>query len=142
MKLLRSLATVCMLTLNLPILWAALEVDEFLERTAYAELINELICLTDCVALLEHPKTDRYDKRFIEDSVLGKLVRAHNYLDQLNIQEVTAHDIAYAQSWIDLAQRSTSQQVLLQEFARFAERLFYFAKNSQGFKPGDELQVE
>lgn len=133
MKLLRSITTICVLSLYTYPLWAALEVDELLERTTYAELLNELICLTDSIALLEHPKTEHYDKRFIEDSILGKLMRAHAYLNKLNDEEVTAHDIAYAQSWIDLAQRSTSQPFLLQEFTRFAERLHELYANVMEF---------
>lgn len=123
MKLLRSITTICAFTLYAHSLRATLNVDELFERTTYAELLNELICLTDSIALLEHPKTDHYDKRFIEDSILGKLVRAHTYLTHLTNVEMTAQDIAYAQSWIDLAQRSTSQPFLLQELARFAERM-------------------
>lgn len=131
MKLLRSIATICAFTFYAYPQGAALEVDELLERTTYAELLNELICLTDSIALLEHPRTDHYDKRFIEDSILGKLVRAHAYLNMLTGQEITAHDIAYAQSWIDLAQRSTSQPFLLQEFARFAERLHEYSAEQE-----------
>jgi hypothetical protein len=129
MKLQRSTPIICALAFYSYPLWANLEVDALLERTTYAELLNELICLTDSVALLEHPKTEYYDKRFIEDSILGKLVRAHAYLNILKNKEVTAHEIAYAQSWIDLAQRSTSQPFLLQEFARFAERLHEYHAN-------------
>lgn len=137
MKLSHSITTICAFICYAYPLRAALEVDEILERTTYAELLNELICLTDSIALLEHPRTNYYDKRFIEDSILGKLVRAHAYLNMLTEQEMNIHDIAYAQSWIDLAQRSTAQPFLLQEFARFAARLHEYAAWQQQYLNAD-----
>ena len=108
--------------------YASTAIDELLERTHFAQLIGELIGLTDTLALLEHPRTDPYDKRFLEDSILGKLMRARIHLHNVHADSITSEEIMYAQSWIALASQSTKQQFLLEQFAQFEQEFeSYFA---------------
>ena len=98
--------------------------DVLLERTPYAQLLKELMLLTDTIVLLQQKKIDPAEKRFIEDSILGKLVRARQWLEQIDSATILEEDRAYACYWIDLAKKENVPPLLKEEIERFATTLY------------------
>ncbi len=88
--------------------------DELLERTSYAQLLKELICMTDAVGLLKH-KMDKDERRFIEDSILGKMVRVARLLCNIDADHVPDEDVNYLYYWLNIAKYDGLSVELLDE---------------------------
>lgn len=89
--------------------------DVLLEKTNYAQMLKELICMTDSLELLNHAHIDKDEKRFIEDSILGKMVRIRSLLQSIEAQRVPPEDIRYLFYWIDLAKNEETASLIVEQ---------------------------
>ena len=96
--------------------------DELLERTSYAQLLKEIICMTDTIGLLKH-QIDKDERRFIEDSILGKMVRVTRLLLDIDVDHVPTEDVNYLHYWLELAQHEELPIELLDEMHALEQRV-------------------
>ncbi len=96
--------------------------DELLERTLYAQLLKELICMTDSIGLLKH-QIDKDERRFIEDSILGKMVRATRLLCTIDADHVPMEDVNYLYYWLEIAKYEELPIELLDEMHALEQRV-------------------
>jgi hypothetical protein len=94
--------------------------DELLEKTSYAQLLKELICMTDAIGLLHH-RMDADERRFIEDSILGKMVRISRLLCQID-KAKDCVDVEYLNYWLELAKSAHIPQLIIDEIALLEEK--------------------
>lgn len=87
--------------------------DELLEKTPYAQLLKELICMTDAIGLLHH-RMDNDERKLIEDSILGKIVRISRLLSKVD-NESPSIDLDYLNYWIGLAKSAKIPPLLADE---------------------------
>lgn len=102
----------------------AVDFDELLEKTSYAQLLKELICMTDTIGLLHH-RMDSDERRFIEDSILGKIVRISRLLCQVDKTKVCV-DADYLNYWLELAKSAQIPQLLVDEITILEEKFQSF----------------
>jgi hypothetical protein len=98
--------------------------DELLEKTTDAQLLKELICMTDTIGLLHH-RMDADERRFIEDSILGKIVRISRLLCQVD-KAKTCVDVDYLNYWLELAKSAHIPQLLVDEITILEEKFKNF----------------
>lgn len=98
--------------------------DELLEKTSYAQLLKELICMTDTIGLLHH-RMDADERRFIEDSILGKMVRISRLLCQVDKAKLCV-DVDYLSYWLELAKSATIPQLLMDEIVLLEEKFKHY----------------
>ncbi len=96
--------------------------DEILAATPYAALLKELICLTDTIGLLRH-KIPVDEHRFIEDSVLGKTLRAKRLIDQVDFERTLQEDIDYLYYWLSVARSEPLSEFLHNQIAELEHAL-------------------
>ncbi len=96
--------------------------DELLEKTSYAQLLKELICMTDAIGLLKH-QMDKDERRFIEDSILGKTVRVTRLMFDIDADHVPTEDINYLYYWLELAQHEELPTELLDEMYTLEQKV-------------------
>ena len=96
--------------------------DELLERTSYAQLLKELICMTDAIGLLKH-QMDKNERRFIEDSILGKTVRVTRLLFDIDTDHVPMEDVNYLYYWLELAKHEELPIELLDEMHALEQKV-------------------
>lgn len=97
--------------------------DELLDRTAYAQLLKELIGINDLIGLLKH-QIDADERRFIKDCILGKTVRAMHAFALIESGYVSAEDIDYLYYWLDLAMHEENlDPVLVFELTALKKKL-------------------
>jgi hypothetical protein len=99
-----------------------IDFDAWLDRTSYAFLLKELIALSDTIGLL-HCRLDKDERRFVEDSILGKVVRVQELVKHTDLQGVSQDDLAYLHYWISLA-KGESLPELLHKQVNSLEQLF------------------
>lgn len=102
-----------------------IDFDELLEKTAYAVLLKELISLSDTIGLL-HCRMPKDERRFVEDSILGKVVRVQHVFDQVDMQKLSEDEREYVYYWVKLAQAETLPGLLHRQVTRL-EQVFYDA---------------
>ncbi len=96
--------------------------DEILAATPYAALLRELICLTDIIGLLRH-KIPEDEHRFIEDSVLGKTLRAQRLIDQVDFERTLQEDIDYLYYWLSVARSEPLSELLQYQMSELERAL-------------------
>lgn len=96
--------------------------DELLERTSYAQLLKELICMTDAIGLLKH-QMDKDERRFIEDSILGKTVRVIRLLCDIDTDHVPMEDVNYLYYWLELAKHEELPTELFDEMHALEQKV-------------------
>lgn len=101
--------------------------DEFLEKTSYAQLLKELICMTDTIGLLHH-RMDADERRLIEDSILGKVVRISRLLCQVD-KAKDCVDVDYLHYWLELAKSAHIPQLIIDEIALLEEKFKHYFQN-------------
>lgn len=89
----------------------AVNFDELLEKTSYAVLLKELIGLSDTIGLLRC-RMQKDERRFVEDSILGKAVRVQDLFERTDFACVSEDDIEYLFYWISLARSEVLPQLL------------------------------
>lgn len=100
-----------------------LNFDEVLATTPYATLLKELIGLTDTIGLLRHAiKKDEH--RFIEDSVLGKVVRAKYLIKHVDFDYILPEDIEYLYYWLQVATNEPLSELLNECIVQFKQTLY------------------
>lgn len=85
--------------------------DELLDKTSYAVLLKELISLSDTIGLLRC-RMQKDERRFVEDSILGKAVRVQDLFERTDLACASEDDIEYLFYWISLAKGETLPQLL------------------------------
>jgi hypothetical protein len=130
LKRLFQIISVCILTCGYSrTIEGQLNFDEILDKTPYASLLKELICLTDTIGLLRHRiKAD--ERRFIEDSVLGKMVRVKQLIKQIDFTDVVQDDIDYLYYWLAVATTETLPELLMQQIDELKCSLSLYVQNS------------
>lgn len=109
---------------------AEINFDELLERTSYAQMLKELICMTDAIGLLKH-HMDQDERRFIEDSILGKIVRVTRLLSDVRVHHVSSEDVDYLHYWLELAQQEDLPHELQDEIFMLDQKVMeYFSLKS------------
>lgn len=96
--------------------------DELLEKTSYAVLLKELISLSDTIGLL-HCRMQKDERRFVEDSILGKVVRVQDLFGRTDLAHLPEDDVEYLLYWISLAKGEVLPQLLSRHIADL-ERVF------------------
>ena len=96
--------------------------DELLEKTSYAILLKELISLSDTIGLL-HCRMPKDERRFVEDSILGKAVRVQDLFERTDLACLPEDDVEYLLYWISLAKGEVLPQ-LLSKYIADLERVF------------------
>lgn len=103
--------------------------NELLEKTPYAHLLKELICMTDAIALLNH-HMDRDERRLIEDSILGKIVRITKLIPQLD-NCTAAIDVSYIHYWFKLAKTAALPPLILEELIVLEKQFSDYCEHKQ-----------
>lgn len=78
------------------------EIEVVLDKTPYAILLKELIGLSDSIVLLRR-RMEPAERRFVEDSILGNIVRLQHMLQSIAFTEFQDEEIEYLRYWIALA---------------------------------------
>ena len=85
--------------------------DILLDKTSYALLLKELISLSDAIGLLKH-RMENDERRFVEDSILGKAVRVEHMLTDIDFSDLSEDDVNYLLYWISLAKEERLPQLV------------------------------
>ena len=85
--------------------------NELLEKTSYAVLLKELISLSDTIGLLRC-RMQKDERRFVEDSILGKAVRVQDLFERTDLADASEDDIEYLFYWISLAKGEALPELL------------------------------
>lgn len=96
--------------------------DDLLETTSYAVLLKELISLSDTIGLLRC-RMQKDERRFVEDSILGKAVRVQDLFERTDFACASEDDIEYLYYWISLAKGEVLPQ-LLSKYIADLEQVF------------------
>jgi hypothetical protein len=96
--------------------------DDLLEKTSYAVLLKELISLSDSIGLLRC-RMQKDERRFVEDSILGKAVRVQDLFQRTDLACASEDDIEYLYYWISLAKGEVLPQ-LLSKYIADLEQVF------------------
>lgn len=133
LKLVRKKICVFIL-LSAHVLWAEdtnLNFDEFLDKTEYAVLLKELIGLTDTIGLLSC-RMDKSERRFVEDSILGKVVRAEYLLKGIQPALLGEDEREYLEYWVRLAKVEDLPQLVYDQITRLEESFYQSCQNGCG----------
>ena len=103
--------------------------DEILNRTPYASLLKEIICLTDTIGLLRHYVAED-ERRFIEDSILGKIVRAQRLMNKIDFVRILPEDIDYLYYWLKVATAEKLPALLTQQIGELKQALNFYVQKS------------
>lgn len=96
------------------------DIDIFLDKTSYALLLKELIGLSDTIGLLRC-RLDKDERRFIEDSILGKVVRIQDILQNVDLKDALQDDLTYLHYWIALAKKEALSELLYKQLLNLEE---------------------
>lgn len=96
--------------------------DDLLDKSSYAVLLKELISLSDSIGLLRC-RMQKDERRFVEDSILGKAVRVQDLFERTDLACASEDDIEYLYYWISLAKGEVLPQ-LLSKYITDLEQVF------------------
>ena len=108
----------------------AVNFDELLETTSYAVLLKELIGLSDTIGLLRCRRMPKDERRFVEDSVLGKVIRVQDLFERTDFVCMSEDDAEYLLYWILLAKKEVLPELLEKHVSSLAH---IFAEHAQRF---------